>query len=355
MKSQRGNTLLVVCIISVLAGIIVLVTTGAMRSQAKTAGDRRETASVLNIAEAGKEHALQILRTGADTMMHSHRKTLISETSFAGGAYTVACSANADGSRGWIWSTGTLSEKSKTIAVEVSLTNSTFDLSWIKGAVTTKCSVEVTGNACVDGRDWDSTGNDDPGSGTYAVWSCKDVDLDGSSSTAGNGNDPPKNKGEGTNSVLRNQDCTDYPQTPEEALGLEEGALDSYKKTPSEFGDMGFPFHGIVYVTGDVPAKDVGESRGILIVHNDDSDAKLHINGGDFKGIIIADVLDKANGNVDIRGAVLLLGNSSGDKNKKKTANGNADIKYSGDVVNNIEDYIQNLTKTVDVLSWKEM
>ncbi len=354
MNKENGSTLLVVCIIGVLGAIIVLVTTGAMRTQTKTVGDRRQRASALNIAEAGKEHALQLLRTSADTTVPSLRKTLIQQTSFGMGTYSVACSANAANSRGWLWSTGLTGDHEVTVESEVLLTVMSFDYTWIKGAVTTKCSVEATGNASIDGRDYDSTGNSPSGSGKHAIWSCKDIDVDGSSSTGGNGNAPPQ-KGAAANSISENQDCTGYPQTPEEALGLEPGDLDQYKMTPSEFSAMSFPFSDIVYVTDDVPATDMGDSRGILIVHNDDSDAKLHINGGDFKGIIIVDQLDKANGNVDIRGAVLLLGNSSGNKNKPKTANGNAGIRYSSQVVNNISDYIENPIPVIEELAWKEL
>jgi Tfp pilus assembly protein PilX len=74
-------------------------------------------------------------------------------------------------------------------------------------------------------------------------------------------------------------------------------------------------FHGVVYVDGDYAALPDG-STGVLIVHNATSTATLGpYNGGTFKGLVIADVL-QINGNAEIIGAVVTFaGVTAGEGN----------------------------------------
>lgn len=75
--------------------------------------------------------------------------------------------------------------------------------------------------------------------------------------------------------------------------------------------ENGPPFHGIVYVNGNYTQPPDG-STGILIVHNASNTANLgNWNGGTFKGVVIADGINKINGNVTIIGAVFGWGTTS--------------------------------------------
>ncbi len=155
--------------------------------------------------------------------------------------------------------------------------------------------------------------------------------------------------------------------TPEDALGLEEGALDSYKQSGSQYGaNRPDTLSGITYITDDFGSTGTCattggcgniQGTGVLIVHNPlyhprehDPDDPLYnaakannpayapanvgnINGGVFKGIIVADKVDKINGNVEIYGAVLSLTEIDVDI----VGSGTAIIKYSCDAIQLVE------------------
>ena len=94
----------------------------------------------------------------------------------------------------------------------------------------------------------------------------------------------------------------------------------------------GPPFHGIVYVDGNYAMPPDG-STGILIVHHRDASnqdvATLgNFNGGTFKGIIIADKINKINGNAQIIGAIFGFGNAA-DGVTVDDVTGTPNIKYS--------------------------
>jgi hypothetical protein len=124
--------------------------------------------------------------------------------------------------------------------------------------------------------------------------------------------------------------------TPEEVLGLPDGALEDYKQSGSNY-DANPPdtLSGITYVTDDFGSTGAGSGTingtGVLIVHNPMFNPREHdpedplydsakasdpayapanlgnINGGVFRGLIIADRVDKINGNVSIYGSVVSL------------------------------------------------
>jgi hypothetical protein len=124
--------------------------------------------------------------------------------------------------------------------------------------------------------------------------------------------------------------------TPEEVMGLPDGALEGYKQSGSQY-DANAPdsVSGIVYVTDDFGSSGAGSSTlngtGVLIVHNPLFNPREHdpadplydaakasdpkyapanlgnINGGLFHGLIIADKVDKIDGNVQIYGSVVSL------------------------------------------------
>jgi hypothetical protein len=141
--------------------------------------------------------------------------------------------------------------------------------------------------------------------------------------------------------------------TPEDVLGLEPGDLDALVQdgdtyvAPDTIG-------GLVYVNGDYGSGAAGGNNvtgtGILIVHNPLYNPREHdpadplynaakasnpsvygpanlgnINGGTFRGLIIADKIDKINGNIDIFGAIVSLS----EIDVTKVGAGTAEIKYS--------------------------
>jgi Tfp pilus assembly protein PilX len=347
--SAHGGTLLMVAVIGVITALIVVAMVSSLKLGSKTASVRRTCSSALNLAEAGKEDALARLRKKTVTPTASQRVGIISQTTLNNGTYAVSCSSDAAKTNLWLLSTGTAEGCTAQIAIEATYIVNGFDLSWVKGAITAKCTVNVSGNCAVDGRDWDTTGPGSPAAGKDGVWSCKDVSTDGSSAIGGNGAAPPHPSGEAAGSVEEGQSCASFPSSVEALLGLTVGSLDSYKKTPAQFNAMTKPFHGIVWVTASCGPVDFESSTGIMIVHNSASTAQLQTNGGTFKGVLIVDDM-KANGNFEAIGATFLL-------NATKGSNGGADLKYSSKVLNNLSNYTANqcAAAVVQVTSWKQL
>jgi hypothetical protein len=145
------------------------------------------------------------------------------------------------------------------------------------------------------------------------------------------------------------KDSTIVYITPEQILGLDEGDLgriiqdsDSYQLPDS--------IVGLVYVDGDYGSKAIDGTNyvngtGMLVVHNPLYDPREHdpdhpmynpsrasdpayapanlgnINGGTFHGIIIADKIDKIDGNLTVLGAIIALSNVDATKVGAGTAN----------------------------------
>jgi hypothetical protein len=100
-------------------------------------------------------------------------------------------------------------------------------------------------------------------------------------------------------------------------------------------------FHGILYVDGGYTQPPDG-STGVLIVHHRNANgqggctnpggcdvANLgNFNGGTFKGLIVADRIDKINGNAQIIGGIIGFGNAA-DGVLVEDVNGTPNIKYS--------------------------
>lgn len=122
--------------------------------------------------------------------------------------------------------------------------------------------------------------------------------------------------------------------TPEDVLGLEPGDLDSAIQDAATYVTPD-TLSGLVYVNGDYGSGAAGSNTvngtGILIVHNPLYNPREHdpadplydsakasdaayapanlgnINGGTFHGLIIADKIERINGNIEIIGAVVSL------------------------------------------------
>lgn len=122
--------------------------------------------------------------------------------------------------------------------------------------------------------------------------------------------------------------------SPEDVLGLDPGELDGLRQDASTYVAPD-SIAGIVYVDGDYGSGAAGGNElngtGVLIVHNPLFDPREHdptdpmydpvkaadpaygpanlgnINGGTFHGAIIADKIDKINGNITILGGVVSL------------------------------------------------
>ncbi len=208
--------------------------------------------------------------------------------------------------------------------------------STILAAVTANNDVQTNGNLIVDGREHDMNGNVIPNTGRWAVWTTQNYVMPTGSSTFGGTPDSPRIDvapiGWPSDSVVIRTNQTwpggVYPGSPDSVLGgsaagFPEGTLKAiakngmggsqYATNPST---LTYPLRGVTYV--ELPASGSGQTwnpanitgSGILIVHNASKNAiikNLQVdNNKNFKGLLIADEVDKLNGAV-IYGAVFSL------------------------------------------------
>lgn len=278
------------------------------------------------------------------------------------------------------------------VVVVLEITKLPLDI-MVKGAVTANSDVHVQGNFEANGLNHDMDGNlvgsgDMPGVITTVG---NETTTQGSADIYG---DPPfTGTPEAGTWDETNPDFGPYPNSPEEVLGLtgsmandflDPANVDYYGPYDGSIGmNSGDPLTGITYITGDYPGPKENGS-GILIIHNpnfdpceyesskkfvdtgfkdacwnaawDDPDylwtdathttylgyyhergehqpAKLgnYTSNATFKGLIIADVVDKIAGTPTIIGALVSL--SSIDIQKLGT--GDATILFSAEALNN--------------------
>jgi hypothetical protein len=345
ISSETGAAIIFVLVLSVIAMIVISSFFFTSRYTIKKGGNRREKIDVLNIAEAGKEEALAMLRSKAFNPAANQNRLLFSNEPFSAGTYSVSCSSNVTLDTVYISSTGTVGPSSITIDVVASIAPAPWR-KWIRGALTARTAVDLLGNIEIDGRDYDTTGATglllSPVGGIFGVSSGGAVNQGGSSDVGGHTTAPTNTKLTGV-TVQENIDTTGYPTTPEEVLGLPPGALDAYKT--SSCPPSGYK--GIIYT--DKACEFAG---GIYICHNSSGTASLGNYHGNFKGLIIADMDSHINGGATILGAIIFLGKSTGGN---CIGNGGATIHYSSQMLNEVTSALgASSRRTVTVLSWSE-
>ena len=348
--SRNGYILFSLLIIGTLVGCIAMSVLLGLKGSLKNAGVQRIQGNAFNIAEAGKEHALSLLRLNSAALTPNQDSDILTNIAFDIGSYTVRCITNATMDTIVLRSKGIAGARTATVEVKCLRSTILAKMSYtFPAAVVAKSNVATSGNITIDGNDWDSTNSSIIGTGIYAISTCGSVSQGGSSNLYGRGytsGTPPLNE-----VVNDSADSSGYPTTPEEVLGVSLGSLDSFKTSslPST------PFHGIVYV--DWPGSgeekfDLNGSSGIFIFHNSTYSAILKPLHGDFKGIIICDQIRNLNSNGTILGAIVTLSSTA----SHTFGNGTPYVRYSSQVLNNLDKYINNVApSSVDVISWREI
>ncbi len=351
LQNKSGTAMVFVLVVAVIGGIVMASFFFTSRLTIKKSGNRRAKVGALNIAEAGKEtFYAKLLNDQSFTLQPNASVMVYTDEVFGNGTYSVKCITNADINRVTVQAWGREGANCVKLEVEAEVTP-TAPLNFptnIGGLITSRYSVDLTGNVTVDGRDYDSLGNL-VGNGGYGVYTCMNMNINGSAVVGGNGVAPVA---KGAIAPVRSSVCyemapiTSSYSSPEAFLGVPVGSLDRFKVSA-----LPASFEGIVYIDGDCTSNDIGNSAGILIIHNSTSTAQLHLNKGTFKGLIICDVMDKSNGNFSTLGAIVALGTSK----NSKFGNGNAVLRYSSQVLSNLDYYCKNVQKMLSELSWKEM
>lgn len=346
LKNSNGSALISVLLMAIILNLVFMAVYMAVSRTQKMTGKNRVTTSALTIAEAGKERLYGEIAHKIFTPTPGAKVTAYTNTPLGNGFFSVSVQSNMAIDRIWVESIGkvnSLQSKIECIASIQPEINFNFPVG-IGAAIVANGDVDLLGNIIIDGRDHDTNGVV-IGPGGFGVSTCDQLSTGGSSSVGGKGIAPGK-KGAEPGTYEENLPEDTRFDSPEAFLGLPPGALDKYKTNNPQI-----PINGIVYVTAsDYDLKHLGNSYGILIVHNVFGNANLKLNTGEFKGLIIVDQMNKINGNATIKGAVVTLRKAS-----STFGNGNAEILYSSMILNNLGKYCPNVNRIVREESWKEV
>lgn len=350
MNDNKGNAVISVLVIGVILNLILASFMISSRDSTSKSQTRRSISSLINIAEAGKEHLYGQIQGGAFKPVKNKRVVYCENKPFENGSFSVSCSTNLLTDTVWVNSAAIYQDRMTMVRSVAKLSpHIPIPFPPVRGALTARSRITVKGNIQIDGRDYD-TANDMTGPGILGVSTCNLLFLEGHASVGGNGIAPLSKHGfENIRSLVSEENASveQFFASPEAFLGLPAGALDEYKRS-----GLSTPFHGLIYLTQDyVGPVHFENSSGILIVHNQYKTAELQITNGVFKGLIITDKMAKINGNALVLGAVVTL--CEGEVSTFGT--GTAVIRYSSQVLSNLAKYCENLKKKVEQISWEQV
>lgn len=399
---QKGFALVAVLVILVALTLVGGAAAVMTRTEVKVAGLYNFSNRASAAAAAGLEHATAHLSaSGADDgwpvegeIGGYEYEVTIGRDSFDFGAgiqpvsWSVATGFNGDGDGEPVWLLTSTATRDPYVAVQrLRVGSETFDDVGADAPFQANSSVTLRGTIKIDGRNRNIDGSlvAPPNNGT--VGACDEskaaiklsddddeVDKQGSGTLLGNPvflpSSPP----------FIEWDDDEVFYTPEEALGLPPGTLDRYAQTASQFySNRPDTLSGVTYLVdgfGSKAAVDAdgnAQGTGIVIVHNPlydprdwDPDhpqystpeaaakradpgtygpAELgNINGGTFKGVIVADKVNKIDGDITIYGSVMSL--SGVDENT--VGAGTATLYYSCQAIEALADAVM----AVQRLAW---
>jgi hypothetical protein len=294
---------------------------------------------------ASGQQAFYAAEAGVYRMLYEANATGATSITGSLSASTYTGSYAATLANNVISSTGTVGGLSRivTVQTEGSLPSS------VQGAVTVNSSVNTSGNITIDGRDHDADGNltGDPGSNGISAAGL--ITQTGSSDIGGNGIAPAHPASAGS----MQQSVNPFPSTePWDVLGVSQAWFQN--NVPVQVIPPPQNFSGIYYYNppgGEWKPADLGNSSGILIVHNPSNSATMKNLHGTFKGLIITDQMTHINGDAAIYGAVVTtnqVGNTLG--------NGDALVAFSREILKALGSLVptDGWKKTIKASSWQE-
>ena len=235
----------------------------------------------------------------------------------------------------------------------------------VRGAITANTTVNTLGGFLMDGREHDSSGNLIAGQGTMAV-STVSTFVEGGASTGGgtdNGVDYAPSSPANPSIYEEHASWTGgFPTSPDSVMGgssrgYPEGKLKALAQSGANGGQyvtnpasLTFPLSGVTYVElasgGTWQSMDFGASTGVLVVHNSAHNALIkNLNSGTFKGLVIADDIDKVH--CAILGGVIVLKGSG-----NCIGNGSGNVKYCSEVIDLQVNQASGKTDAFAIASW---
>jgi len=242
----------------------------------------------------------------------------------------------------------------------------------VRAGVTANTDIEINGQITIDGRDHDEDGNVISSSGTLGI-STSTTFTQTAGQVGGTVDsvdfEPKKKQQVEPTTIEEEANWGDYgfPDTPDKVMGGEdagypEGTLKRIAQSGfqgsqyvTHWNDLtqGVPLSGVTYVELD-PCEiwqgiDLNGS-GILVVHNSTTNSvmKLIASGSLFKGLIIADNIDKIHG--DVLGAVVILTTSEPAGNV--IGNSHGSIKYCSSLVGRATTGMPGVKCFIEIVGW---
>lgn len=327
----------------------------------------------LNLAESGAEMTLS--RLAYNGSWRGWKQSLVHGGSVFAGAVDDS-SLGPLGVR--VLSHGSYGAHGDTVQVRLLIPNNVPGAA--RGAVTANTIVAGNGGLLLDGRDHDTFGNVVPGAGALAISTTASLALKPNTWLAGTADSldhPPLRPNDSQidmDAIVETGASwpTGFPVTPDGVMGglihgFPEGRLKRMAQSgtngsqyvgpdaspPSAPGDLRFPLRGVTYVELGMGQAwigvDLGDSDGILVVHNDSGTAVLkNVNNGVFKGLLIVD--DLVHLHTTIIGAVVVL--TDGPSSGNVLGNGHGSILYSRAALSRAASAMPGVYTPLDIVSW---
>lgn len=232
----------------------------------------------------------------------------------------------------------------------------------VQGGITANSVVKTLGTLVIDGRDHDLNGNLVSGQGTMGVSTTQTFDQGGNSTgggtTAGVDYMPSK---PANPAIVEENAVYVFPSNPDDVFGYAAGMLKTMAQSGANGGqyvtnpsNLTFPLSGVTYVElsngGTWQSMSFGESSGVLVVHNSWTNAAIkNLNSGTFKGLLIADDIEKVHMTI-IGAAISLTTSPSGNC----IGNGDGAILYSSAALEQASSVSVGGGGGVTVSSWSE-
>jgi len=330
MRNQDGSALITVLILGIIGIIISSIMFKSTSISIKKTADRRIDVILLNIAEAGNEHALATLKSGQISLIANSKFQVVENSDFNGGAYTVSCSTVSSLDTLWLFSDAAYHNRRKSLLTTYAVTwASLADEAYNK-------AIAVGGSITWSGNGWLNAGNavihcnktffiNGSSDITAFIVSCGGLDKNGSCTVYGDVWTPWINEiGSGRITGNKNLGSVDTIRIPvinttpyyEHAMANGQVYSQIHISSSASFHVPG----GVMWVNGNFKRSGSGDFYGCIIATGD-----IDISGsGDYYKVQNYPVALSINGKIDFSGSgkvhgLLFVMNG----NFEKTGNGN--------------------------------
>jgi hypothetical protein len=244
----------------------------------KRTGDRRVDVVLLNIAEAGKEHAIGLIKAKSVSLIANQVVDVVECSNFNGGAYIVKCSSNVTVDTLWMVSTATYQGNKKSVEIVCNLQSCTAAGDAFEMAICAGGDIDWKGNGGLNAgtsvvfcnKEYDMVGTSDIIAYVYAAGG---INRAGSSTITGNVRAPyiagsDKIYGVKTITSITPVKIPEVDPTPYYNHALANGQVFNSNQHFSGSASIAIP-GGIIWVNGDFKRSGSGDFSGCIIATGD--------------------------------------------------------------------------------------